>query len=126
MAWASNGPNSAVEWLIRFLIGGTMVSAFALLGDIVRPKSFAGIFGAAPSVALATLTLTLRSEGIHYAATEARSMIIGAVAFIIYAAVCTRIMWKSSLSVKIVTLAGLAVWLLSALAGWALFLREGP
>jgi hypothetical protein len=115
-----------VEWLIRFLIGGTMVSAFALLGDIVRPKSFAGIFGAAPSVALATLTLTLHSEGIHYAATEARSMIIGAVAFIIYAAVCTRIMWNSALSVKIVTLAGLAVWLLSALAGWALFLRGGP
>lgn len=125
MAWASSGPNSAVEWLIRFLIGGTVVSGFALLGDIVRPKSFAGIFGAAPSVALATLTLTLHSEGTPYAATEARSMIIGAAAFIIYAAVCARVMWKSSLSVKTVTLAGLVLWLVSALAGWAIFLRGG-
>ena len=33
------------EILIRVLIGGTVVSAFALLGDLLRPKSFAGIFG---------------------------------------------------------------------------------
>jgi hypothetical protein len=115
-----------VDWLIRFLIGGTAVSAFALLGDILRPKSFAGIFGAAPSIALATLTLTLHSEGTHYAATEARSMIIGAAAFIIYASLCSRVMWKSSLSVKTVTLAGLSLWLLSALAGWAYLLRGSP
>ena len=42
------------QLLLRFLIGGAVVSSFALLGDIVRPKSFAGIFGGAPSVALAT------------------------------------------------------------------------
>jgi hypothetical protein len=29
-----------------------MVTAFAILGDVLRPKSFAGLFGAAPSVAL--------------------------------------------------------------------------
>jgi len=33
------------EILIRVLIGGTVVSAFALLADLLRPKSFAGIFG---------------------------------------------------------------------------------
>jgi hypothetical protein len=37
------------ESLVRFLAGGTVVSAFAMLGDILRPKSFAGLFGAAPS-----------------------------------------------------------------------------
>ena len=42
------------EFLIRFLIGGAIVSAFAMIGDVLRPKSFAGLFGAAPSVALAT------------------------------------------------------------------------
>ena len=41
--------------LIRFLVGGAVVSVFALIGDLVKPKSFAGLFGAAPSVALATL-----------------------------------------------------------------------
>ena len=41
------------EYAVRFLVGGALVSAFAMLGDILRPKSFAGLFGAAPSVALA-------------------------------------------------------------------------
>jgi len=31
------------------------VSAFAVIGDLFKPKSFGGLFGAAPSVALATL-----------------------------------------------------------------------
>jgi hypothetical protein len=67
--------------LIRFLIGGAVVSVFAILGDLLKPKSFAGLFGAAPSVALATLGLTAASEGVSYAATEARSTVAGAVAF---------------------------------------------
>ncbi len=37
------------EYLIRFFAGGLMVSAFAAVGDVLRPKSFAGLFGAAPS-----------------------------------------------------------------------------
>jgi len=61
-----------LEYTIRFLVGGVVVSAFALLGDILRPKSFAGLFGAAPSVALATLSLTLLKEGGQYAALEGR------------------------------------------------------
>jgi hypothetical protein len=47
--------------LIRFFVGGAVVSAFAILGDLLKPKSFAGLFGAAPSVALATLGLTVAS-----------------------------------------------------------------
>ena len=50
------------EYLIRFLVGGVVVSAFAMLGDILRPKSFAGLFGAAPSVALATLGICTGTE----------------------------------------------------------------
>jgi hypothetical protein len=34
------------QYLIRFFAGGLMVSAFAAVGDVVRPKSFAGLFGA--------------------------------------------------------------------------------
>ena len=112
-----------MDWLIRFLIGGTVVSLFAMIGDAVRPKSFAGIFGAAPSIALATLVLTAHSEGFWYAATEARSMIIGAVAFIIYAYISCRVMWNSTRSPVQVTLSGLALWLAAALAGWLLVTR---
>ena len=48
-----------LEYGLRFLAGGSAVSAFVALGDTLRPKSFAGLFGAAPSIALATLLITL-------------------------------------------------------------------
>ncbi len=73
------------EFVLRFLIGGAVISAFALLGDVLRPKSFAGLFGAAPSIALATVGMTIAHHGKEYAATEARSMVLGAVAFCVYA-----------------------------------------
>ena len=60
--------------MIRFFVGGAVVSAFAIIGDLLKPKSFAGLLGAAPSVALATLGLTIATEGASYAATESRSM----------------------------------------------------
>jgi hypothetical protein len=62
------------EGFVRFLIGGTVVSGFALLGGLFKPTAFAGLFGAAPSVALATLTLAIWKEGTLYAAVECRSM----------------------------------------------------
>ena len=62
-----------LEYGLRFLAGGIAVSAFATLGDSVRPKSFAGLFGAAPSIALATLPITLSQNGAPFAAMEGRS-----------------------------------------------------
>jgi Mn2+/Fe2+ NRAMP family transporter len=41
---------------VRFLIGGLFVSTFAVFGDCLKPKSIARLFGAAPSVTLATLS----------------------------------------------------------------------
>jgi hypothetical protein len=65
---------------LRFLLGGLVVSTFAFLGDLFKPKSFAGLFSAAPSVALASLGLAVLSKGKIYAAVEARSMILGGIA----------------------------------------------
>lgn len=112
-----------MELLYRFLIGGTVVSAFALIGDLVRPKSFAGLFGAAPSIALATLALTIHSDGPSYAATEARSMLIGALALLLYAWCCARVLWRAKAPASLVTLAGLTLWLGIACAGWLIVLR---
>ena len=69
-----------LEYGLRFLAGGIAVSAFAALGDTLRPKSFAGLFGAAPSIALATLLITLSQKGAPFVAMEGRSMIVGAFA----------------------------------------------
>ena len=44
-----------MELIFRFIVGGLVVSFFAVIGDMLKPKSFAGLFAAAPSVALATL-----------------------------------------------------------------------
>jgi hypothetical protein len=41
-----------MELAFRFIVGGLVVSLFAVLGDVFKPKSFAGLFGAAPSVAM--------------------------------------------------------------------------
>lgn len=60
--------------VIRFLIGGAVVTGFSLLGDLFKPKSFAGLFGAAPSIALATLALAVVYEGKSNAAAQALSM----------------------------------------------------
>jgi Protein of unknown function (DUF3147) len=82
------------ELLLRFAIGGIVVSAFAILGDLFKPKSFAGLFGAAPSLALATLALTIVSEGDIYATVEARSMIGGAIAFCGYACCVSYVLMR--------------------------------
>ena len=37
-----------MQFIIRFFVGGLIVSFFAVLGDTLKPKSFAGLFGAAP------------------------------------------------------------------------------
>ncbi len=109
--------------VFRFLVGGTVVLLFALLGDGVKPKSFAGLFGAAPSVAVATLALTVFSDGAAYAALEGRSMTMGAMAFFVYACACMRLMAKHRMRAAPATVAGLALWLGCALGGWLLVLR---
>lgn len=99
-----------LQVLIRFLVGGAIVSAFAIVGDVLKPKSFAGLFGAAPSVALATLALAVMSEGPSFVAIEGRSMMAGAVAFFIYASVVSWIMMRYKSKALMVTLCSLPVW----------------
>jgi len=76
------------ETVLRFLLGGTIVSMFAIVGTLFKPPTFAGMFGSAPSVALATLTLAFANQGPAYAATEAQSMALGAVGLAAYSAAC--------------------------------------
>ena len=112
-----------LQYLFRFLVGGTIVSLFACLGDMLKPKSFAGLFGAAPSVALATLGLTVLADGKVYAALEARSMIVGAACFFVYSALCTWLMLSKEVDAAPATIGSLIIWLGVALGTWALFLR---
>src|SRR5579864_6981380 len=97
--------------LIRFLVGGLVVSSFALIGDLLKPKSFAGLFGAAPSVALATLGLTAASEGARYAGNEAHSMMAGSIAFLVYASFVSWIMRHRKSKALWITIGSMPIWL---------------
>jgi hypothetical protein len=67
----------------RAVLGGLLVVLFSLIGEVVKPKRFAGVFGAAPSVALANLALVVGVEGTAKAMTEANAMIGGGVAMVV-------------------------------------------
>lgn len=112
-----------LQLVLRFVLGGLIVSAFAVVGHVVRPKTFSGIFSAAPSVALATFGLTYLKKGPMYAATEGRSMIAGAVAlgccswFVSYGLLTRG--WNTTVT----TALSWVVWLAVALAIWGVALR---
>ncbi len=85
-----------MEYIIRFLVGGLIVSLFAVVGGLFRPRSFSGIFSAAPTVALATLGLAFSKGEAAKIAIEGRSMIAGAVALGIYSLVTSYLLVKMS------------------------------
>lgn len=65
---------------LRAVAGGTLVVAFALIGEAVSPKAFSGLFSAAPSVALASLAITLLFQGTAKARQASIGMVVGGVA----------------------------------------------
>jgi hypothetical protein len=108
------------ELVIRFLVGGALVSGFALLGDLFKPKTFGGLFGAAPSVALATLALAVHAHGTAYGATEARSMVVGAVGLLAYASVISLSLHRTKARVILVVVSALLIWFGTVAVGAAL------
>jgi hypothetical protein len=112
-----------MDELIRFLIGGSVVSVFATLGGVFKPTSFAGLFGAAPSVALATLVLAISKDGKMYASTECSSMIAGAIALGLYSLLVSRLLTKYRISAVAATLSSTVLWFLIAFGLKFTFLR---
>jgi len=112
------------DLLLRFVLGGIAVSIFALIGDLLKPKSFAGLFSAAPSIALGSLGLTIAKHGGEYAAVEGCSMVAGAIAFLLYAQVVSWIMLRHKVRALFVGVTALVVWFAAAFGGWAIALRQ--
>ena len=108
-----------MDLLIRCLIGGVVVSVFAILGDVIKPKSLAGITAAAPAVALATLVLTLHQKGV-----ECRSMLAGAVAYLLFAVAVSHIQMRYKPKALVGAAALMPLWLVVAAALWAVWLRK--
>jgi len=70
---------------IKMLNGGLFVVGFALVGEILQPKRFAGLFSAAPSVALANMIVVIAGKGYGDGIANTRGMLVGAVAFVVSA-----------------------------------------
>ena len=71
-----------LQLLLKALNGGIVVSLFALVGELVRPKRFAGVFSAAPSVALANLLVAILFMGHLEGERNSEGMVLGAAAML--------------------------------------------
>ena len=111
-----------LELLLRFIAGGIAVSVFAAFGDAIRPKSFAGLFGAAPSIALATILITLSQKGAPFAAVEGRSMIAGAFALAAYSWTVCVLLKRFMIPSWAATTAAFIVWFAVAFGLFAILL----
>jgi hypothetical protein len=65
---------------LRGLAGGTLVVVFALISEAVSPKAFSGLFSAAPSVAVASLAITVVAETPVKARQGSIGMVVGGIA----------------------------------------------
>src|ERR1051326_1721496 len=53
-ARALHGIGDVADLILRFFIGGGVVSGFAAIGALFQPKTFSGLVGGGPAVATAT------------------------------------------------------------------------
>ena len=113
-----------MDLLIRCLIGGLVISVFAILGDVIKPKSLAGTTAAAPAVALATLALTLHQKGVDYTALECRSMLAGAIAYLFFAVAVSYIGMRYKPKALVGAVALMPLWAVVAAVLWAVWLRR--
>ena len=112
-----------MDLLLRALFGGVVVSLFSIVGDILKPKSLAGTMAAAPAIALASVALTVHKKGIPYATTEARSMIAGAIAFLVFAIAVSWVQMRYKPKALLASSALLPLWGIVAAILWAVWLR---
>ncbi len=110
-----------VTILVKGFAGGVLVVLFALLGEVIRPRSLAGITSGAPSVAAAGLVVTLLSSGAMMAWNLSLGMIAGAMGLVAWCLVGADAVKRFG-GIK-GSLATTAVWFVVAFALWAVALR---
>jgi len=106
---------------IKAVNGGLFVVLFSLIAETLKPKRFAGLFSAAPSVALANLIVVIVAKGHGDAIANNRGMVIGALAFSLscLAGVVAVRRYRALAGSSLL----MATWLVVALPGYAVFLR---
>lgn len=106
---------------IRVVAGGALVATFAVLGDTLKPKMFAGLFSAAPSVATASLLVSGLAMGPAKDSTYATGMIAGAVGLVFYSLAAALLC--RHLKAVVGSILAWAAWLVPAGIAYWVFLR---
>lgn len=75
---------------IKAFASGVLVVVFSLIAEVLKPKSFCGLFGAAPSIAIVSLIILEISKGGHAAREQSFAMMFGAIALAVYCVSATR------------------------------------
>ncbi len=105
---------------LKGVLGGLIVVLFSVVGEVLRPRSVAGVTSGAPSVAIASLSITALTMGAGAAASQSLGMIAGASALVVWC-LCGLDTIKRFGALKGSILATL-VWLGVACALWAVAL----
>jgi hypothetical protein len=106
------------DLLLRFFIGGMAVSLFAFIGDLLRPKSLAGLFTAAPSIALGSLGLAVAKHDGVFTSLEGRSMMGGAIALLVYSQLLSWMLMRHRYSSFLVEPVAILLWFGTAFGVW--------
>ena len=107
--------------VLRVLVGGALVSAFAMLGDTLKPKMFAGLFSGAPSVATVSLVVTGVAMGAAKEQKYATGMIAGAVGLVFYALFAALLV--KHLKAVVGTIVAWVAWIVPSAVVYWLILR---
>jgi|SRR5438093_4162210 len=107
--------------LLRGLLGGALVVAFAVIAEVVKPKLFSGLFSAAPSIAIAGLLVTAYATKPEQAGQAALGMFGGALAMVACTIVAARAVKR--LGAVAGSAAAWMTWTLVAGAVYAGFIR---
>jgi uncharacterized membrane protein (GlpM family) len=108
--------NTVLEVSVKAVAGGTLVLAFAALAETLTPKRFAGVFSAAPSVALASIIVTAVFSGLPDVQTNSHGMVIGAAAFTVYCLLVVPLIKRWGPARGSAT--ALLAWLMAATVGY--------
>ncbi len=111
----------ALTIAVKAVNGGLFVVLFALLGEIAVPKRFAGLFSAAPSIAMANLLVIVLVKGHDDAQAQATGMIVGGVAMV--AACAAGLLLIKHFKALRGSLLLCGTWAAVALAGFVAVLR---
>jgi hypothetical protein len=110
-----------VTTVIVAIAGGSLVVVFALVGTALEPKRLAGIFSAAPSIALAGLIVTVVAAGDRQASHAALGMVFGAAGFVAFSVSARPLL--SRLSAAVASLLACCAWTVVAVGGYLLAFR---